>query len=512
MSKPNILFLFSDEHSFRFLGRRPRHEGGEPVHTPTLDWLASNGTDFQNAYCQMPLCTPSRLCMLTGLEAHRAGAWHNGAVVKPELPTMASELSAAGYNTALIGKMHLGGNRQFAGFDQRPYGDLTGRTGHQWEPLQDEDRHGMRQRTSAAGVTGIPESALQEQVTAQETVAFVREHRSSHPDVPWFVLASFSRPHFPLTAPQRWIDYYRRQGITDPYVPAGGDAFDHPMSAGMRDGFRADEISREEMMEARLSYFACVSYLDEVLGDLLTRLEASGDLENTIIVYSTDHGELAGEHGVWWKNGWYEACTHIPLIISTPAQRSGALPSRSEPTPVALVDLFPTFCAAAGHDAPEGLSGVDLGPALTANDGLPDRPVVCDALTPRWGEGMEFRMVRQADYKYVRFRNAPALLFNLAADPGEQRNLAGEAGERSAADEEALRRLEAFANESIDFDAAEESRRADDELRERFKLETGRETLNAYHLPDGRIIDADRHLYVPHLVAERAEEIISDAP
>ena len=114
--RPNILVIHSDEHSFRYLSHRSHEHGGEPVHTPTLDGLARQGVFFDNAYCQMPLCTPSRIAMLTGRHSHRAGAWSNNSILPPELPTFGSHLAENGYATATVGKMHLGGSRQMAGF------------------------------------------------------------------------------------------------------------------------------------------------------------------------------------------------------------------------------------------------------------------------------------------------------------------------------------------------------------------------------------------------------------
>lgn len=507
MSQPNILFLLSDEHSFRFMGHAP---GGEPVETPTFDRLAATGMVFTDAYCQMPLCTPSRISLLTGRAVRGCGAWQNDSVLRPELPTLPGTLAAHGYETCLVGKMHLGGSVQFAGFRHRPYGDLTGRCGHQREMRQESARSSMRMRTLGAGVTEIPESLLQEEIVAQETLAFLREHQHAHPDQPWFLCASFSRPHFPLTAPRRWIERYPADRIPEPRVPATGDAYDHPMSVGMRKGFRTDEIDYEEMMRARAAYFACVSFLDEIVGDLLLRLEAAGLLENTVIIYSTDHGEMAGEHGTWWKNGWYEACTRVPFIFSTPEQRRGEAPAHVIRTPVGLVDLFPTCCGLAGVPAPAGLDGIDLSAALRGAE-PPERPIVCDNLIPRWGEGTEFRSIRWRQYKYVRFRNAPPLCFDLEADPGEQRNLLQRGATGDAAD--AIAFLREYAEESIDFDAAEEERTVrDGGLREQYPLTIPRSTGNQYLLPSGGLLDADAVLYNPPLLTEAAAAAFADYP
>ncbi len=500
MTHQNILFLLSDEHSFRCMGHVPFEDGGEPVKTPTFDRVAQQGTVFSNAYCQMPLCTPSRITMLTGLEVRASGAWNNWDVLRSGLPTLPEIFSRAGYETCLVGKMHLGGKNQFVGFRHRPYGDLTGKTGHQWEPIDDQKRKSMRNRTAKVGITGIPESLIQDEIVTHETVAFLREHRHSNPDQPWFLCASFSRPHFSLTAPRRYIDLYWPNGVTEPRVPAAGDAYDHPMSVGMRKGFMADEVSYDEMMRARAAYFACVSYLDEVIGDLLLRLEADGLLDNTIIVYTTDHGEMAGEHGVWWKNGWYEACTRVPLIFSLPEQRRGKLDAFRWNTPVSLLDLFPTLCAMADVEAPETLDGSDISTSVRGEREPEDRPVYCDALLPRWGEGTEFRMIRWRQYKYVRFRTAPPLFFDLKNDPGEQSNLLTRAV--AGKDREALEILSDLALKTMDFDEAERERTVrDGPLLTDFQQELPESTGNLYLMPSGKLINADDPLYHPTLIA-----------
>ena len=516
ITPPNILYLLSDEHSFRCMGHVLDEEGGEPVHTPALDRLANEAIRFSDAYCQMPLCTPSRISQLTGREVRGSGAWNNNSVLRPELATLPKALTGAGYATCLVGKMHLGGNRQFVGFQHRPYGDLTGRTGHQWEPLLPDASHSMRDRTGGVGVTAIPESLLQDQVVAQESVAWLREQARAHPHQPWFLCASFSRPHFPLTAPRRHIDAYWPDGVTEPRVPAAGDAYDHPMSVAMRRGFRAEAIEHKEMLRARAAYFANVSYLDEVVGDLLLRLDSSGLLENTVIVYTTDHGELAGEHGVWWKNGWYEGCTRVPLLISLPEQRRSRSESHRRPpevcrTPVGLTDLFPTLCRLADAAVPEELDGIDL----RVGDGPvrpPERPIFCDALTPRWGAGMEFRMIRWRQYKYVTFRDAPPLFFDLADDPGEQRNLIerGVAGEAA----EAQRALAELAATSMDFDAAERERtERDGDLHTTYALDLPRVSGNLYLFPDGRLINVDDPLiYDPTVLTDDPAAVFNDWP
>ena len=484
------------------MGHRNEAEGGEPVFTPTLDRLASQGTVFTDAYCQVSLCTPSRLCLLTGLEARRAGAWSNKSVLRPELQTLPATLRDIGYETCLVGKMHLGGTQQFVGFQHRPYGDLTGQAGHQSELVDEPNGHApIRSRTKSVGEVTIPESLIQDQVVAQESVAFLRNHQEATPEKPWFLCASFSRPHFPLTAPRRHVDRYWPDGVTEPKIRAAGDAYDHPMSVGMRQGFQVNEIPHEEMMEARAAYFAGVSYLDEVIGDMFLRLEASGLLDNTIVVYTSDHGEMAGEHGVWWKNGWYESCTRVPLIISLPGQRRGNQPARRSETPVGLIDLFPTLSALAGTEIPDCLSGFDLSEAVTGETEPPERAIFCDNLVPRWGEGTEFRMIRLGHYKYVRFRNAPPLFFDLKSDPDEQCNLLNRTmGAGTCANLDHLRQI---AEDTIDFDAAERDRKErDGSIQQTYNQNVPASTGNLYHMPSGKVINAEDTLYRPTVIDE----------
>lgn len=502
-NKRNILFLLSDEHSYRCMGHVSEEEGGENIETPTFDKLAAEGTVFSQSYCQMPLCTPSRISLLTGLEPRRSGAWGNESVLRPELATIPSTLRDAGYTTCLVGKMHLGGTQQFIGFQYRPYGDLTGKCGHQWEPVLKENHHpdGMRNRTTFVGETEIPESLIQDNVVTKETISFLRENKHANPDKPWFLCASFSRPHFPLTAPKRHFDKFWPDNISEPKVSAEGDAYNHPMSIGMRNGFKAEAIDHDEMMKARAAYFGCVTYLDEILGDFLDILEKDGLLDNTIIVYTTDHGELAGEHGVWWKNGWYEGCTRVPFIISTPEQRRGEKPPIKCETPVGLYDLFPTLCALAGVESPADLTGVDLSAVIENGADAPDRPIFTDALEPRWGEGTEFRSIRQGKYKYIVFRNAEPLAFNLEKDPEEQHNLL-----KNAEIPAEVQELAKLAKECIDFDEVEKERTLrDGGLREQYKQNIPQSTGNLYFMPDGRVINADDPLYNPTVIAEQPE-------
>ncbi len=508
-SQPNILLLQSDEHSYRFLSARSEREGGEPCRTPALDALADRGTHFTTTYCQMPLCSPSRIAMLCGRHAHRCGAWSNSSILPPDIPTFADALGAAGYATCTVGKMHLGGSRQTAGFRDRPYGDFGGPCAHQFDPLNlysESLRPGMdmRSRTADAGLSQIPESLLQEQLVARESIAWLREQRHTAPQQPWLLYASFSRPHFPLTAPRRFFDRYYPAGITPPRVGRSGDSADHPMTQGAFSGFRCGEIGKEEMRKARAAYAACVDFLDEMIGDFLALLQRDGLLDNTVIIYTSDHGELAGEHGLFWKNTWHEASARVPLIVSTPAQRRKEQPARTIDAPTSLADLFPTLCGLAETTAPTELDGIDLSAAIhgEACNALDQRlAVITESLAPRWGEGTEFRMARSARYKYVAFRGCDDLAFDLQNDPDEQINLL-----KTGAVPDALAPLRLAALEHFCFDdAADRRRRQSAELNARFPTRVSCHTPNQIMRGDGALVEADGALYEPRIVSECVE-------
>lgn len=518
MTRPNVLLLMSDEHNNRFLGHR---EGGEPVRTPTFDELLEASVDFEETYCPVPLCAPSRKCMLTGKEAQRAEAWSNETVTEGHHQTLPEQFGDQGYETCLVGKMHFQGTRQFNGFQYRPYGDLTGhgiqQPSHQPDPINPEalDVQSRRQaiefgtRIPSAGVTEIPESMLQEWVVARETITWLREQEAQSSE-PWFLTASFSRPHFPLTAPRRHFERYWPDNVPEPPVSRKGDTVDHPLTRAKIASEMTDEFDEETLRRARAAYFACVDFLDEVLGELLETLELGGFLEDTIVVYVSDHGDLAGEHGLWWKNSWHEGSVRVPMAIQLPEHRRGEASAEQISTPVSLLDLYPTLCELAGFDPSEGVDGHSLAEAVSSGTEPERDPVFCDHFGPPYGDdALTYRLVRDGRYKYVGFRDAPELLFDLAQDPFEQRNLAADPGEEH---QEVLKRLRETVSETIDFAEIEQKRAAYVESFEEYELPIPPGTGNAYLLPDGRLVDAATPLYKPDVLADDPSGVFEDWP
>ena len=518
MDRPNILFLLSDEHNYRFLSCLSSQQGGEPCRTPTLDRLAAQGVRFDAAYCQMPLCTPSRISLLAGRHVHRC------PVLWPETPTFASHLGARGYATAAVGKMHLPGSRQYAGFGARPYGDFAAPSpSHQKDPLSlpgVRDHIFMPSIIEDVGISDIPESMLQEQYVVRESLSWLREQRSEQPDQPWLLYASFVHPHFPMNAPRRFCERYWPDGVTPPAVGPGGDGWSHPSTQGAlraqggeSQGHFCADITEEQTLRARAAYFACVDHLDEIIGDFLALLERDGMLDNTIVVYASDHGELGGEHGLWWKQTWHEASVRVPLIVSTPAHRSCEQMPTVVGDPVSLGDLFPTLCGLAGEMPPGDLDGVDLSPILRGEGSsvVADRAgIFVENLNPHAGAGTEYRMIRSLRYKYIAFNEGDDLAFDLLEDPHEQCNLIGRArGE--VADE--LERLRVAIYADFSFATAIDSlRQQRAEFSRRYPSRIASSTSNQIMRGDGVLVEADQPLYYPDIASEDPRMDFADCP
>jgi choline-sulfatase len=250
--------------------------------------------------------------------------------------------------------------------------------------------------------------------------------------------------------------------------------------------------------------------MDELIGDFLRTLDADGFLDDTIVVYTSDHGELAGEHGLWWKHTWHEASVRVPLFVQTPAQRNGTADPHEVTTPVSLADLFPTLCGLTGIQQPDGLDGMDLTQAVRTGSKPNRGPVFSDNFVPRWGDGPEFRVVRDGQYKYVHFRSLPDLLFDIESDLDERNNLLANASDDV---EEVAARLRSIATDSVDFDRFDEKRAADEQRKSENELVIPKGTNgNVYLLPDGRLVDGETMLYKPDVLTATPEEAFADWP
>lgn len=425
----------SDEHD-------PAVSGcyGHPlVRTPNLDRLAAEGVLFENAYCNNPICVPSRMSFLTGKYASDVKVYDNGSPLASDIPTFAHYLAASGYDTTLCGRMHMVGPDRLHGFGQRLLDDKN-----EWVDLrQGPVRTPQARRGSNSHVTecgpGPPRWLDYDRTVTDLSERFLRERASNPPARPWCLVSSFMYPHFPLYAPQEYLDLYPPDRME---MPETGDELlenQHPAIQQLRYFFRNDQPYPEELTRAALaSYFALVTLTDEHIGRLLSIVDNSSLRDSTVVFYISDHGEMAGQHGIWQKQCFYESSVRVPLVARGPQFAQDA---RVESN-VSLVDIMPTLLDLADTPIPNDVRGRSLLPALRGEP-LPDEVVIAEY----HAQGMLSAgyMAKKGNLKYNHYEDLPPQLFDLAADPNELSNLAGHPswlGVQSDLHQELLARLD----------------------------------------------------------------------
>ncbi|WP_338550422.1 choline-sulfatase [Roseovarius phycicola] len=422
MSRPNILFIQVDQLAAQFL-----RSYGDPVcHAPNLDKLASEGTVFETTYCNFPLCAPSRASMATGRLCSEIGAYDNAAELPASMPTYAHYLRASGYHTALSGKMHFIGPDQHHGFETRLTPDLYP-ADFSWVPNWGDEGDRDTNDARAVTVAGICERSVQidfDDLVTFHAIQHLYDLARSDDTRPFFLQVSYTHPHEPYLCQKKHWDLYEDAHIALPAVPAM-QADDHDAhSARLLNDFGMLDLrfSDEDIRRARRAYYGSISYLDEMIGRVLDALDATDKRENTVILFTSDHGEMLGERGMWFKKHFFEHALRIPLIIS-----GGAFGPSRVATPASLVDLLPTFMGIAegqGWTSPiEPLDGQDLSTLLQNPN--PDRPILAEYLAE--ATTAPIFMVRRGAYKYFYSADDPPLLFDIEADPHERTNLAGNA-------------------------------------------------------------------------------------
>ena len=425
--RPNILMLFSDEHNARMCG----YAGHPVVRTPNLDRLAAGGVAFDNAYCNSPLCSPSRQSFMAGLHCHDIGMWNNTAAMPEDTVTWAHMLSLAGYETSLIGKMHFNGYQKMYGFDRRPVleGNDRGESFHSWglrtshvwtDPLPysgGDQCNGLRQ----AGADKPQRCNIfrKDLEVLDFTVQELKRKAAQPAAQAWAMCASFVLPHPPWKARADILQTYRGRGdLPFNKEGVGRDACDRWLQQYWGNTMNLpDDVVRA----AREVYFALITEFDEYAGRILDTLEQTGLADNTIVFYFSDHGEMAGEHGMWAKVTLLEASARVPLAVSW----KGRLPAgRRVATPVSLVDLYPTFLDVAGVALPEPLylHGHSLMPLLEGrHKDFAGGEVFCEFEGEGWNHPRAF--LRSGPYKYVHNHTADERLYDLEADPYEMADL-----------------------------------------------------------------------------------------
>ncbi|MDD9904554.1 MAG: choline-sulfatase [Rhodospirillaceae bacterium] len=422
---PNILVIQLDQMT---PGALPPY--GHPlVKAPHIAGLADEGVVFENAYCNFPLCVPSRMSMLAGRHTSAIGQWDNAIELPASVPTLAHYLRTAGYHTVLCGKMHFIGPDQVHGFNERITTDIYP-ANFAWTPdwIVGERYRPTGINPRAVVEAGVCARSLQidyddevEHAGIQKIYDLARFNKES----PFLLWVSFTHPHSPFVTTQKYWDLYDHDAIDMPKVGPIPVEEQDAMSRMLHYGHAQDllTITDDHVRNARHAYYGMTSYMDDKVGRILATLEEMDLAENTVVVLTADHGEMLGERGGWFKQYFYEPSTGVPLIVRAPGRYR---PGRASEL-VSLVDLLPTFMdIATNGDAPEPASPLDgnsLTGLLNGGDSGWDNKVISEYT----GEGVSApcRMIRRDNYKYIYTHGHPPLLYDLDRDPLEIDNLAG---------------------------------------------------------------------------------------
>ncbi|MHC4177179.1 MAG: sulfatase-like hydrolase/transferase [Planctomycetota bacterium] len=418
---PNILVIMSDEHNAAVTGCY----GNKVVQTPNLDRIARRGITFDCCYTNSPLCVPSRMAFTAGKYISRTGAWSNGCwLPSDDYPSIARVMTAAGYDSLLCGKQHYDRTRRYGFTEIAKIGNNSNKTGRGGRRRAD-DLPGNPSKLSSrfsqfhAGDSSI--LAHDRKVTAGVLDFLSKRKRSERP---FFLFAGYLAPHFPLIVPQAFWDAYKGR-VAMPEIPPGHlDAL--PLNyKHLRAGFQIEAVPPEIVRKGRELYYGLTQWFDRQVGKVLDTLADGQVADNTVVVYTTDHGENMGEHGLWWKNCMYEHAARIPLIVSWP-QRWTPWQRRSEAC--SMVDLVQTIAELGGGTVPDDWNGDSMCDWMDdAGSGWKDR-AVSEYYAHNIASG--YAMLRATRYKYVYHTRMDANhgpqreLYDLAADPGEFTNVA----------------------------------------------------------------------------------------
>lgn len=425
-ASPHIVLVIADQLSARAL---PAY-GNAVVRAPHLERLGEEGVVFERALCASPLCVPSRAALMTGMLPSRTGAYDNAGELPAGIPTFAHYARLLGYRTVVAGKMHFIGPDQLHGFEERPLPDVYP-AGFDWIPdwrLADDETlpwyHDLSSVHRAGPVRTTLQLAYDAEVVHHACRAIVASGREAAR--PLLLVVSFTHPHDPYEVPHAYWDRYDRTEIDPPRRPEPPEPLDLP-TRRLRAMVAADRIAvtPEQARRARRGYYAAVSLVDDHVGAILRALDEQDLAEESIVLVTSDHGDMLGERGLWYKMAPFEDSIRVPLIVHAP----GRLAARRISEPVTLLDLLPTLVDLAGWSergrSVAELDGVSLVPAL-AGDRLPGRELPLEYLA-EGVTGPQLSLVR-GPLKLVRGLGEPDLLYDLAADPDERRSVAGDPG------------------------------------------------------------------------------------
>ncbi len=432
---PNVLVVMSDQHRADYMGCA----GHAGLRTPGWDRLAREGVRFSNAYCGFPLCCPSRMSFLTGRRPSEIDCNDNVTQLGSDLPTMAHGFSAAGYETVLAGRMHIIGFDQRHGFSERILPDVPGTAffnAGSWGqrilgPLRDATGAGVQSLLKSG--PGHQAFHTYDATVVDRAIAWMdnwsRQAADGRP--PFFMVAGLILPHPPFVALPEDFDAVRST-YSDKDLPDPRVSTLHPLHREMREkkGYARPEVTKEARLRTLRAYAANCRHTDRLIERLLACLDERGLTENTIVVYVSDHGEQMGAHGLWGKNAFYEESMRVPLLMRWPGGLEG---NRVIAPCVSLVDLGSTVLRLAGHDPVPRADPEGFAPLLreTRSSGT-ETAVVIEGV---FKGDIPARTVRRGAWRYSCYHDHGEELYDLATDPGEFRNLAGDPAHRQVRDE-----------------------------------------------------------------------------
>jgi choline-sulfatase len=419
--KPNILIVMVDQLNGTLFPDGPV----DWLHAPNLKKLAARSTRFTNAYTASPLCAPGRASFMSGQLPRRTRVYDNAAEFASDIPTYAHHLRRAGYSTCLSGKMHFVGPDQLHGFEERLTTDVYpadfGWTPDYRKPGERIDwwYHNMGSVTSA-GIGEISNQLEYDDEVAYHATRKIYDLGRRQDDRPWMLTVSFTHPHDPYVARRKYWDLYEDCEHLLPDIPTleydKQDA--HSKRIFDANDWRSFDITEENIRDSRRAYFANISYLDDKIGELLQTLKDVDQHDNTIIMFVSDHGDMLGERGLWFKMNFFEGSARVPLMICAPDMPVGRVD-----LPVSTLDVLPTLADLAGIEMTEIMPWTDGSSLVPLSQGETDvKPVLMEYAAE--ASNAPLVALREGVWKYVHCELDPPQLYNLETDPNELTNLA----------------------------------------------------------------------------------------
>ncbi|NLU41982.1 MAG: sulfatase-like hydrolase/transferase [Firmicutes bacterium] len=428
MKRPNILFLMSDEHRADVTG----YEGNNVIRTPVMDWLAETGVVFRNAYTPSPVCIPARQCLMAG-QLPKTCECEGWIDLKPGYRTFAREFSRYAYNTVCSGKLHHIGQDQMQGWRKRIAPDCEISDAYvedrideefaRYRPAPGTGKWSNQREVEEARAAEGPWQVFDRMAVDASLHFLDRYFRDSlylkpQSHRPLLFKLSLIQPHYPYFTDQRRFDYYYERVQIYREKPC-----DHPVLSQSQLG-KPVEVTDEAIRRTTAAYYGMIETIDSHYGQVLRCLESLGEnLDDWIIIYTSDHGEMLGEHGIWEKTRFYEASVRVPLIIRYPARFEGG---RVVTENVNLCDLFATLCELADIETPDNLDSRSLVPLMSGDASCWDNESISQM-------GEDHVMIKRDHLKYQYYgEGIPEVLFDLQRDPKETTNLAEDPSYREA--------------------------------------------------------------------------------